>query len=335
MENEPFIRCEGLVKTFKVANLEVVALQGLDLVIQRGELVGITGPSGSGKTALLNVLGGLDLPAAGQVWVDGIDLLKISPAALDRYRSTRVGFIWQQGARNLVPNLSALDNVRLPVALLGHAQANASQRAAELLESVGLAERRHQRLEELSSGDQQRVAIAVALSNDPFLLLADEPAGELDSVTAANIYRVFADLNQQLGLTTIIASRDPVIARFVQRTVGLSEGRTAADTPHSPAQPAAQHSLPGTGAPTAAGETYQEVVLLDAAGRLQIPSDYLEHFNIRGQARVELTEDGILIAPPGPRVTRPAPAATPVPPPSAAPAGLQGIWDRLRGRNRP
>jgi putative ABC transport system ATP-binding protein len=340
MDDEPFIRCEGLVKTYKVANLEVVALQGLDLVIQRGELMGIVGTSGSGKSTLMNILGGLDLPSAGQVWVDGIDLLKISAAALDRYRSTRVGFVWQQGARNLIPSLSALENVRLPVILAEHSQVNASPRAAELLEAVGLTERHHHRLEDLSGGEQQRVAIAVALANHPVLLLADEPAGEVDPATAGGIYNVFQDLNKQFGLTTIIASRDPTIGRYADRVVVLHDGRTSAETSRQPAgqaQPAA-----GANERVPSLETFEEGVLLDSTGRLQIPPNYLEHFNIRGRARVELTEHGILIVPTTISANAGETAAAPTfasgTPAQAAPtsrpsAGLSGLLNRLRGRS--
>ena len=299
MENEAFIRCEGLVKIYKISNLEIMALQGLDIVIERGELMGIVGASGSGKSTLMNILGGLDRPSAGRVWVDGIDLLKIKPAALDRYRSTRVGFVWQQGARNLIPYLTALENVRLPIILAGGGQRQSQKRAEELLERVDLSQRRHHRLVEMSGGEQQRVAIAVALANYPVLLLADEPTGEIDTATAAGIYQLFHELNREGGLTTVIVSHDQAISRHVDRVVAIRDGRTSSETVRQPASPAAEGALEG--AP--AGEhphgemLYEEVVLVDSAGRLQIPHDYLERLKIQGRAKVELTEDGILIVP--------------------------------------
>ena len=333
MENESFIRCEGLVKTYLVASLDVVALQGLDLVVQRGERVGIIGPSGSGKTTLLNILGGLDLPSAGQVWVDGMGLHEASPAALDRYRSARVGFIWQQAARNLIPSLGALENVRMAVILAGHSQVSASRRAAELLEAAGLAERSHAHLEELPAGEQQRVAIAAALANHPTLLLADEPAGELDPAGSAAIYRVFQNLHTQFGLTTIIATRDPAVAGYVDRVVSLRDGRAASE--------AARPSTAAARPPEATDQT----VLLDPTGRFQIPPDYLAHFNIRDRARVSLTEQGILIVPdkaiavepalaPAFAQSAPAQAAQPAPPaaPTRPSASLSGLFDRLRRR---
>ena len=224
------IVCDNLVKIYKIANLEVVALQGLDLVVQRGELLGIVGASGSGKTTLMNILGGLDRPSAGRVWVDGYDLLKMSDLALDTYRRAKVGFIWQQGGRNLVPYLNALENVMLPMTLAGRTGARKRRHGEELLEAVGLANRRHHYLQQMSGGEQQRVAIAVALANDPPLLLADEPTGEVDTATALTIYQTFQRLTDELGLTTLIVSHDPTIARHVHRVVAIRDGRTASET---------------------------------------------------------------------------------------------------------
>jgi len=332
VENEPFIRCEGLVKTYHIASLDVMALQGLDLVVQRGEQVGIVGPSGSGKTTLLNILGGLGLPSAGQVWVDETGLHEASPAALDRYRSTRVGFIWQQAARNLIPSLSALENVRMAVILAGHSQVSASRRAAELLEAAGLAERRHARLEELSGSEQQQVAIVAALANHPALLLADEPAGELDPDESAAIYKVFQDLQAQFGLTTIIASRDPSVAGYVDRVIALRDSRAASEA----VQPSDAARTP---------EAAEQTVLLDPTGRLRIPPDYLAAFDIRDRARVSLTEQGILIVPaktiagePGhsPAFAQSAPTQAAQPAPSNAPTrlsiSLSGLLERLGRR---
>src|SRR5512136_1024173 len=220
---EPFIVCDNLVKIYKVANLEVVALQGLDLTVRRGEMLGIVGASGSGTSTLMNILGGLDRPSAGRVWVDGNDLLKMSYEAINHYRRTKIGFVWQQGARNLIPYLTALENVRLPVTINGQRWGIARPHAEALLEAVGLSERKHHRLSELSGGEQQRVAIAVALANNPRLLLADEPTGEVDTTTAAGIFQLLKDLNRDLGLTTIIVSHDLGIARHVDRVVAIRD----------------------------------------------------------------------------------------------------------------
>ena len=306
MDDQNFILCDGLVKIFKVANLEVVALQGLDLVVHRGELLGVVGASGSGKSTLMNILVGLDRPSAGRMFMDGRDLLKMSDADLNAYRSNKVGFVWQQGARNLISYLSALENVKLPIIIAGRVTRDTNHRAEMLLDAVGLSERKHHRLVEMSGGEQQRVAIAVALANDPTLLLADEPTGEVDTNTAIQIFSIFKDLNRQFGLTTIIVSHDQTIAKHVDRVVAIRDGKTSSETVRQTVavQPAVE---PGDGSaeagPQAAGDqkthedVYEEVTLLDAAGRLQIPRDYLEHFNIQRRVFVEMVDNGILIRP--------------------------------------
>jgi ABC-type lipoprotein export system ATPase subunit len=295
MSTEPFIICDNLVKIYKVANLEVFALQGLDLLIAPGELMGIVGASGSGKSTLMNILGGLDRPSAGRVWVDGNDLLKMSDAGLNRYRRSKVGFVWQQSARNLIPYLSALENVELPMTLAGNARGS-RKRASELLRVVGLSERQSHALAQLSGGEQQRVAIAVSLANSPTLLLADEPTGEVDSQTAASIYQTFQTLNRELGLTILIVSHDTGIARHVQRVVAIRDGKLASETVR---QTAAGNGNGASGEAAAVEEVFEELVVLDSAGRLQIPKDYLQRFNIQGRAKLEMTEDGILIVPAG------------------------------------
>jgi putative ABC transport system ATP-binding protein len=298
--SQPFIVCDNLVKIYKVADLEVVALQGLDMVVQPGELLGIVGASGSGKSTLMNVLGGLDRPSAGRAWVDGKDLLKLSNRDLNQYRREEVGFVWQHGARNLIPYLNALENVKLPMTLAGQAGRRVNQRAMELLDVVGLKERMRHKLSELSGGEQQRVAIAVALANNPKFVLADEPTGELDSVTALAVYELFRDLNRQFGLTMLIVSHDPSIARHVDRVVAIRDGRMATETVRSKSANGTR-GVRATDDPQVGHEVHEEVfeelTVLDAAGRLQIPKEYLAQFGIKGRARLEITEDGILVLP--------------------------------------
>ena len=299
-QSQPFIICDNLVKIYQVADLESVALQGLDLVVTAGELMGLVGPSGSGKTTLMNILGGIDRPSAGRVWVDGQDLLKMSDSALNRYRRSKVGFVWQQGSRNLIPYLTALENVELPITLAGYNGPDKHQRAEELLEVVGLAERRHHYLAQMSGGEQQRVGIAVALANNPVLLLADEPTGEVDSAMALTIYDAFRRLNRDFGLTTLIVSHDPGIARHVDRVVAIRDGKTASETVRQSALANSAEGKPvseGTVEVQEEEEVFEELAVLDSAGRLQIPKEYLEQFNIKGRARLELAEEGILIRP--------------------------------------
>ncbi|NUM47650.1 MAG: ABC transporter ATP-binding protein [Anaerolineales bacterium] len=300
--SDPLILCENLVKIFKVADLEVVALQGLDLTVQRGELMGIVGASGSGKSTLMNVLGGLVRPSAGRILVDGHDLLKLSNAALNRYRREEVGFVWQQGARNIIPYLNAQENVELPMILAGRAMGGGEgvggrrvrQRAGELLELVGLADRAKHYLGQLSGGEQQRVAIAVALANNPSLLLADEPTGELDSETALTIYKAFQSLNRELGVTILIVSHDPGIARHVHRVMAIRDGKAASETRRKP-RPKHDPLLESEDAHH--DEHFEELVLLDSAGRLQVPKAYREALNIQGRVRMEMVDGSVVIRP--------------------------------------
>src|SRR6266498_4085506 len=235
MNSEPLIVCENLVKIYRLnqesgGSVEVQALQGMDIVVTEGEMLGIVGASGSGKSTLLNVLGGLDRPTGGRAIVGNQELGQLSPAALDQYRRKTVGFVWQQGARNLISYLTALENIELPITLSGLVGKSNRARARELLELVNLSERKDHRLEELSGGEQQRVAIAIALANRPKLLLADEPTGELDTATAQTIYDLLRRLNKQLGLTMVIVSHDPGIARHVDRVVAVQDGKLASET---------------------------------------------------------------------------------------------------------
>ncbi len=293
---EPFILCDGLVKIYKIAGLEQVALRELNLRVEKGELIAIVGASGSGKTTLMNILGGLDRPSAGRVLVDGQDLLRMSDAQLNRYRRERVGFVWQQSTRNLIPYLNAIENVMLPMTVAGRVRGN-RRRAAELLERVGLGERMHHRLSELSGGEQQRVAIAVGLANHPPLLLADEPTGEVDTATAALIYDTFRRLREEMGVTIVIVSHDPGVARQVDRVVAIRDGMLASETVRQ-FRPQTADWLADEGRPDEdahAHEHYEELVVLDKNGRLHIPPEYLEQHNIGRRARLELTPEGILI----------------------------------------
>lgn len=293
MMAEPMISCENLVKIYKVDELEVLALQGLDLTVQPGELMALVGASGSGKTTLMNVLGGLTRPSAGRVLVDGNDLLKLSDAALDRYRRREVGFVWQLGSRNLISYLNAQQNVEMPMALAGVRGKDAHRHAAELLEMVGLADRRHHRLSQLSGGEQQRVAIAVALANHPAILLADEPTGEVDTHTAQTIYAAFQRLNRELGLTILIVSHDPDIARYVGRVMAIRDGKTAVETVRT--RRSRKPTDPEVGDPEE--DEFEDLVVLDSAGRLQVPKAYREALDIQDRVRMELTGEGILIRP--------------------------------------
>ncbi len=309
--NGPMILCDGLVKIYKVQDLEVVALQGLDLMVERGEFMAIIGPSGSGKSSLMNILGGLDRPSAGKAIVDGQDLLKLSTFALTRYRRQKVGFLWQQPSRNLIPYLSVEENVELPMIIAGMPYPRRKGWARELLSAVGLWERRHHNLHQLSGGEQQRTAIGVALANRPALLLADEPTGEVDTVTAQAILDTLRHLNREYELTIVTVTHDQRVSNQVDRVVAIRDGKTSTERVRRVQQVVQEGGSAEASAENGNGEaaaeaaappvqeqvTYHEYVVLDAAGRLQIPREYLEEMGISDRAQVELTEQGILVKP--------------------------------------
>jgi ABC-type lipoprotein export system ATPase subunit len=287
---DPMILCENLVKIYKTSEIEVVALQGLDISIARGELMAIIGNSGSGKTTLLNIIGGLDRPSAGTVIVDGRALLKFTDGQLVTYRRETVGFVWQNNARNLIPYLSAQENVEL--AMLLRAGRGRRQRARELLDLVGLSRRSGGRLTELSGGEQQRVAVAIGLANNPRILLADEPTGEVDSRTAMLLLDVFRHARDAFGVTVIIVTHDQRVSRKVDRVVAIRDGRTSSELVR-------RRSYAEELADMKEGDTHEEVAVVDRTGRLQIPRDILESAGVRGQVRVELENGKIVLTPPG------------------------------------
>jgi len=299
-QSKYMIECENLVKIYKTADLEVVALQGLDLLVERGELMAIIGNSGSGKSTLLNMLGGLDRPSAGKLFVDGKDLLKYTDKDLKKYKRETVGFVWQNNARNLIPYLTALENVELPMVFTGRMR---RERAKELLEMVGFTSRMMKsKLNQLSGGEQQRVAIAIALANQPKLLLADEPTGSVDTKTAMQILDVFRELNRTLGLTIVIVTHDRQLSRKVDRVVAIRDGRNSSEfiRKKSYAEELAELKK-GFINEESDEESHEELAVLDRAGRLQIPGEFLEALGLKGQnkIKVELDGDRIVLVPPG------------------------------------
>lgn len=285
------IYCDNLVKIYKRANLEVVALQGLDLVVEEGELMAIIGNSGSGKSTLLNMLGGLDRPSAGTLMVDGKNLLKFTDRELVKYKRETVGFVWQNKARNLIPYLTAQENVELPSILNGKRRRD---RAVELLEAVGLGHRRKNKLYELSGGEQQRVAIAIALANRPKLLLADEPTGSVDTQTGNRILDLFRDLNRQFGLTVVIVTHDPMIAGKVDRVVAIRDGKTSSEILRRRSY--AEEMAEIEGDRSEEEHTHAEYAVLDKAGRLQIPEHCLREIGMNQKNKISVTvENGKII----------------------------------------
>ena len=281
------IVCDGLVKIYKVADIEVVALQGLDLVVDEGEFVAVVGASGSGKSTLLNILGGLDTPSAGKVAVAGFDLLNLDNRARTIYRRNIVGFVWQQTARNLLPYLTAQENVEFPMTLNGARTAHRRHRAMELLEIVGLADRARHKPSELSGGEQQRVAIATAIANSPRVVFADEPTGELDNATSSEVFEALRGLNENHGVTIVVVTHDPLVSEHVNRTVAIRDGRTSSEV------------LRRTEIGTGGEETTiaEEFVVLDRAGRLQLPHEYVDALELERRVRLTLDPDHINVWP--------------------------------------
>jgi ABC-type lipoprotein export system ATPase subunit len=276
--------CEGLVRIYKVADLEVVALQGLDLVVGTGEMVAIVGASGSGKSTLLNILGGLDAPSAGRAVVAGHDLGQMGRGERTRYRRRVVGMIWQQTARNLLPYLTAQENVELPMTL--DRRSGRAERARRLLELVGLGPRAEHRPERLSGGEQQRVAIAVSLANEPEVIFADEPTGELDTTTSTEIFGLLRRVNEELGTTIVMVTHDALVSEQVQRTVAIRDGRTSTETVRRTEFADGEHRV-----------ISEEFAVLDRAGRLQLPKTHVAALGLKDRVRLRLEDDHVGIWP--------------------------------------
>ena len=281
------IVCADLFKIYKVAQLEVVALRGLDLRIERGEMLALVGTSGSGKSTLLNILAGLDLPSAGSVVVDGRDLLTMEEPERVEYRRRQVGFVWQQAGRNLIPYLSAAQNIELPMVLAGQPRQQVRERTAALLEAIGLTARARSRLGQLSGGEQQRLSIGVALANEPPLLLADEPTGELDTRTSDQIFDLFANLNRRFGVTIVIVTHDQGITDRVPRVAMIRDGRIATEIFNAAGAP-----LDG-----ATGVGRREYTVVDRSGRIQIPTELRDAAGLGSHVQIDIQDGHVTIAP--------------------------------------
>lgn len=289
--SEAMIQAEGLVKIYKTKQTEVLALQGLDLTVERGELTALIGNSGSGKSTFLNMIGGLDRPSAGSLTVDGKNLFTMSDRELVYYKRNTVGFVWQNNARNLFPYLSALENVMLPMNLSGEHKKR--QKALELLELVGMSHRKHSRLSMLSGGEQQRIAIAIALANSPSLLLADEPTGSVDSKTANMIFDIFSELHAG-GQTILIVTHDIALSKKVQRVVAIRDGKISSERILKEKY---ADRLKEASFDWSTEETQEEYVIMDKAGRVQIPREMLQQMGLSdNRVQVEYHEGRVILS---------------------------------------
>lgn len=268
-----FIECKQIVKAYKVDNHEIVALRGIDFTMDRGEMVAIIGPSGAGKSSLLNLLGGLDSPTAGSLVVDGQPLLELKGRALAKYRLSQVGFVWQEVERNLLFHRSALTNVTLPMMLEGLSPFKRRKAARDLLSAVGLGEQINKKPSQLSGGEQQRVAIAVALANQPVLLLADEPTGALDRETATAVMDLLMDLRERYGLTVLMVTHDTAVSAYADRILTLRDGALGQDMSE---------------------QTRPE---LDQDGRIQLPRNVRPTLAQAANISVEIRPEGVLLRP--------------------------------------
>ena len=284
---EPDILCQGLVRIFSTEGVEVQALQGLDLRVERGDVVAIVGASGSGKSTLLTILSGLDRPTGGRAVVAGTDLATMSRGDRVHYQRHTVGFVWQQTSRNLLPYLTAAENIAVPLVLSG-AKARA-QRVSELLALLGIEHCRDRRPDQLSGGEQQRTAIAVALAGSPRVLLADEPTGELDDATSAEVLEALRGASERLGVTVLIVTHDPTVSEHVRRTVQIRDGRTATEVLR-------RTERDDTGAEVHVAE---EFAVLDRAGRLQLPEEFVSALDLRERVRLALEPDHVGVWPDG------------------------------------
>ena len=274
VSSDYMVKADSLVKIYKTKETEVLALQGLDLEVKRGELTALIGNSGSGKSTFLNMIGGIDRPSAGSLWVDGKNLFALNEKQLADYKRDTVGFVWQNNGRNLLPFLPVLENIMLPMNISG--TKNKRERALQLLERVGLSSKKDSRMNMLSGGEQQRVAIAIALANSPKLLLADEPTGSVDVKTANYIFDIFSELNAE-GQTILIVTHDIQLSKKVKRVVAIRDGKISSERVLKEGY---QERVRESGIDWLAEESQDEYAVLDRAHRVQLPQDLLEEMGI-------------------------------------------------------
>lgn len=294
------ISCEGLVKIYMTDNRKVMALEGLDLTIEEGEMMAIIGKSGSGKSTLLHMIGGLETPTAGSLLINGKDISSLKEKEMVTYRKSTVGFVWQKSARNLFPYMTALQNVETPMYFRKGNEKKRQKRALELLEAVGMEDHANKFPAQLSGGEQQRVAIAAALANEPSILLADEPTGAVDSKTADQIFSLFHKLNCELGITIVIVTHDMALADRVDRTVMISDGKISTEKIRKESRAEVLRKAQEADFHTVSlqdNETHEEYSVMDKAHRVQLSEEILEQAGIdSNKVKVEVVDGKVVIS---------------------------------------
>lgn len=298
---DAMIYCDGLVKIYMSDGLKVMALQGLDLEIKRGEMMAIIGKSGSGKSTFLNMIGGLETPTAGRLCINGRDLSSLTEKDMVHYRKSTVGFVWQKSSRNLFPYMTVLENVEAPMYFAKGSMKKKRERAKMLLEQVGMIGHKDKYPSQLSGGEQQRVAIAVALANDPVILLADEPTGAVDTRTSDMIFELFRKLNEELGLTILIVTHDISLAAKVNRVVMISDGKISSEKirreKRIPLETGEAVDSWGNAIEEEEDNAQEEFVVLDKAHRLQLSEEVLEKAGINSnKVRLEVVDGKVVIS---------------------------------------
>lgn len=282
------IICQDLVQVFTTRDVEVQALQGLNLRVFAGELIAIVGASGSGKSTLLNVLSGLAAPTAGSAVVGGHDLLRMKSRERIAFQRRSVGFVWQQTTKNLLPYLTVAQNIAAAMVIARNGRAHSRKgRVDDLLKLLGLREYRDRRPGELSGGQQQRAAIAVAIANDPVVLLADEPTGDLDDASTEQVLGALELVNREKGITVVIVTHDPSVSTHVRRTVQIRNGRTSTEVRRSTVQDAEGRE----------SVVAEEFAVIDRVGRLQLPKRFTERLDLYEVVRLELEADHVGVWP--------------------------------------
>ena len=288
----PFIVCDGLVKIFKTDEIEVMALQGLDMEIEQGEMLSVIGKSGSGKSTLMNIIGGLEKPSAGKIIVDGKNLSDMTEKEMVLYRKKKVGFVWQKSERNLFPYLTSIENIEAAMNFTGMSAKEKKEWAMELLEMVGMSHRKDSYPRKMSGGEQQRIAIAVALANKPVILLADEPTGAVDSKTSNMIQDLFRKLNREMGITIIIVTHDMKLANKVDRVVMISDGKISTEKIMKDKY---REQIDSIESEELGDDSHEEYAVMDKARRVQLNEEMLREAGIDTNKVKVKVEDGRVI----------------------------------------